>query len=94
MRDQKINLISLYFLIIAVGLINMLIYFAVCFVLVYQYKADNIANSSILYCLFIVVHLLLNIFVIAKPQKFSMIPRITSSACILLAYIVIAIAFR
>ena len=92
MKNQTINLISLYFLIIGVGLIFLIVYFLICLVLANGHNSNTIITVA-LYCLFAGVHLLLNIFVIAKPQKFTRMHRVISSACILLSYILIAILF-
>ena|GEM_PF-6924140 len=91
MKDQRINLISLYFLIIAVGVIILLIYFVTCLLLVYDYHKNNSSISDTLYWMFVGVHLAINIFIIAKPHRFSTIHRVVSSVCIVFAYSIFAI---
>jgi len=94
MKDQKIDLVSLYFLIIAVGVITLIIYYVTSVILVHDYKGNSVSTPYKLYWLFVATHLLLNIFVIAKPKRFSKIHRIISSTFILLGYITIAIFFK
>jgi len=94
MKDQRINLISLYFLIIAIGAITLIIYYLTCLILVYDYKGNSTSAPYKLYWLFVAAHLLLNIFIIAKPRRFSKVHRIISSTCILLVYITIAALFK
>ena len=92
MKDQRRNLISLYFLVIAVGVIFLIIYFLTCLVFFY----GNTSNETItngFYCLFIIAHLLVNVFVIAKPQRFAAVHRVISSFCVLVFYIGVAIVF-
>ena len=94
MKDQKINLISLYFLIIAVGAITLLVYFVTCFLLVYGDHKNYASISDTLYWIFVGAHLAINLFVIAKSDRFSTIHRIISSVCILLAYGILAIVLN
>jgi hypothetical protein len=90
MNDQRINLISLYFLIVAVGTIILLIYLITCLLLVYGNHKKDASIPDTLYWLFVGVHLAMNIFVIAKPDRFTMIHRVITSTCILLAYGILA----
>lgn len=94
MKDQKINLISLYFLIIAVGAVVLLIYFVTCLLLVYGGHKNDASTSDTLYWIFVVAHLAINIFVIAKPDRFTIIHRVISSTCILLAYGILAMVLN
>jgi hypothetical protein len=93
MKDQKMNLISLYFLIIAVGAITLLVYFVTCLLLTYGNHDKDASASAKLFWIFVAAHLAINIFVIATPKRFTAIHRIVSSASILLGYIAIAIIF-
>jgi len=92
MKNQKLNLISLYFLVVAVGVIFLIVYFITCLVFFYGHTSNEIVIDG-LYCLFVISHLLVNVFVIAKPQKFTAIHRIISSICVLCLYIAVAIIY-
>lgn len=92
-KDEKINLIRLYFLVVGVGLFFFITYFILCLIFFYGKEKENILAEIIIYGIFLLGHLILNLFVIAAPRRFTPKHRIISTALILMIYIFVAIKF-
>ena len=68
-KNQRINLLSLYFLVPAICVISLLIYFVACFVLLDIEKKESIYFERAIYWLLVAGHLTLNLFVLAKSER-------------------------
>ena len=89
-KDQNINLILLYSLIPAVGMIILFIDCVASFVLLHSM---GVFFAEVIYGLLALAHLIFNLFVVAQPRRYTNKHRGASTILILSAYIFFALKF-